>query len=160
MFSLSCKTYANLKAISGELWTRVVCQVGVTDEAEEEEAVVFSTHPVNASVIHEREGIVFPLMFVLWGDVIWQNKTMNFVAFYQKGGGRTKRKAYFDVYNKQWNSMILEFERNLNLGWLSKYAFEQVFNDLTQENGNSYTSCHFGASQQHCICCIPWNFFF
>lgn len=50
------------------------------------------------------------------------------------GGGRRKRKTYSDMY-KRSNSIILEFERNQNLGWLSKYAFEQVSSNLTQENG-------------------------
>lgn len=66
-----------------------------------------------------------------------------------------ERGEHSDMHNKLSNLIILEFERNLNLAWLSKYAFEQVFNNLTQENGNCYTSCHFGPSQQHCICCIP-----
>lgn len=142
---------------------RVVCQVGVSDEAEEEEAVVFSTHGIlwmHLLYIKGR-GLYFLSCLCFEGMSFWQNKTMNFVAFYKMGGGRRKRKTYFEcMYNKRSNPIILEFGRNQNLGWLSKYAFEQVFSNLTQENGNCYTSCHFGPSQQHCICCIPWNCFF
>lgn len=89
--------------------------------------------------------------------------SLNFIAFCKSGSGRRKRaktNTSFDMCSKWTNKKIFEeFERNKNLGCLSKYAFEQLFHSLSQENGDCYTSCHLVPAQQHCICCTPQKFF-
>lgn len=89
--------------------------------------------------------------------------SLNFIAFCKSGSGRRKRaktNTSFDMCGKWTNKKIFEeFERNKNLGCLSKYAFEQLFHSLSQENGDCYTSCHLVPAQQHCICCTPQKFF-
>lgn len=71
-----------------------------------------------------------------------QTKTKNFVAFFKRGGGREQKQIHplTCIVGSQIKKILGKSLKGTKV-LLSKYAFEQIFHNLSQENGACYTSC-------------------